>query len=127
MIDRAAIENAASRALTATIEDLDQFYTTAIEAPIYNWPGTTLRKSGELAGTTRNSVDLGDFRDSQTYRPLNPLLYELTWDAPHSIEVFYGFTTEDGNVYPGRNPVEAAHRAVDPIELYAEYLKLELA
>ena len=126
MINRAILEQAIGAALRNTVDELDKAYTVAIETPIYNWPGSTLRQSGEIAGTTRNAVDLGEFRDSQAYSPLNPLLWEFSWDAPHSVSVFFGFTTESGNVYPPRNPVTEAHELIDPTELFAAYLRVAL-
>jgi hypothetical protein len=35
-----------------------------IQSPIWNWPRNTLRKSGELVGSPRNIVDLGDLINS---------------------------------------------------------------
>ena len=113
------IERALTNGLRDTVDQLDGAYTTAIESPRYGWPNETLRRSGERAGTTRNIVDLGAFRDSQEHVFINPFLAEFSWNVPYAASIFFGYTTRAGNSFPPRNPVEEAHRIVDPTELFA--------
>lgn len=40
-------------------------FQEAIEADIWEWPRTTIRSTGEVAGLRRNAVDTGALRDSQ--------------------------------------------------------------
>jgi hypothetical protein len=53
------------KAFRRLAEEMSVGFRDAIEAPVYQWPGTTVRRSGEVAGTQRNAVDLGGVRDSQ--------------------------------------------------------------
>ncbi|MEO1390223.1 MAG: hypothetical protein AAFV85_23060 [Cyanobacteria bacterium J06634_6] len=122
-INSTAIANVLIKGLQETVRDLDSAYTTAIEAPRYGWPGETIRRSGERAGTVRNIVDLGAFRDSQEYEFINPFLAEFSWDVSYAAQIFFGYTTSQGNEFPARNPVEAAHSIVDPTELFAENVR----
>lgn len=117
------IDRALTEGLRATVDQLDSAYTTAIESPRYGWPGDTLRSSGELAGTTRNIVDQGRFRDSQEVQFINPFLTEFSWNVSYAAPIFFGFTTRSGNTFPPRNPVQEAHRITDPTELFADNVR----
>ena len=125
-VNSAAIANVLIKGLQDTVRDLDSAYQTAIESPRYGWPGTTLRRSGEQAGTTRNIVDQGDFRDSQAYEFINPFLAEFSWGGGgvnYAPQIFFGYTTRAGNTFPARNPADEAHKLVDPTELFAENVR----
>lgn len=120
------IERVLTEGLKSTADQLDTGYTTAIESPRYGWPGDTVRRSGERAGTTRNIVDLGKFRDSQEYRFINPFLAEFSWgggDVDYAPQIFFGYTTQSGNSYPARNPVAETHRLIDPTGLFADNVR----
>lgn len=117
------IDRVLTAGLKGTVDQLDGAYTTAIESRRYDWPGQTLRKSGELAGTRRNIVDLGRFRDSQEVDFINPFLAEFSWNTPYSAQIFFGYTTRAGNTFPARNPVEEAHRITDPTGLFADNVR----
>ena len=126
LINQPAIYNALISGLQDTVRELDQAYTTAIESPRYGWPGETLRRSGERAGTTRNIVDLGAFRDSQEYRFINPFLAEFSWgggSVDYAPQIFFGYTTTAGNSFPARNPVAEAHKITDPTELFGDSVR----
>ncbi|MEM9264507.1 MAG: hypothetical protein AAGA46_03190 [Cyanobacteria bacterium P01_F01_bin.13] len=123
---RSNIERVLTEGLKSTVDTLDTGYTTAIESPRYGWPGNTLRRSGELAGTTRNIVDQGAFRDSQEYRFINPFLAEFSWGGgavDYAPQIFFGFTTRAGNSYPSRNPVAETHKITDPTGLFADNVR----
>ena len=125
-LNYANIYNALISGLKDTARDLDQAYTTAIESPRYGWPGSTQRASGELAGTTRNIVDLGRFRDSQQLQFINPFLAEFSWGGGavnYAPQIFFGYTTSRGNEFPARNPVQEAHKITDPTELFGENVR----
>lgn len=56
------------KAFEDTALDLFGLFREAIEDPIWEWPRITHRRSGEVAGSPRNIVDLGNLRDSQRMR-----------------------------------------------------------
>lgn len=125
-INRTAIDRALLNGLQDTVRDLDSAYTTAIESPRYAWPSGTLRRSGERAGTTRNIVDLGGFRDSQEFQFINPFLAEFSWGGGrinYAPQIFFGYTTRSGNAFPPRNPVEEAHKLTPPVQLFADSVR----
>ena len=122
-INRAAIDRVLTNGLQDTVRDLDSAYQTAIESPRYAWPGITRRQSGETAGTTRNIVDRGNFRDYQQVQFINPFLAEFSWNTPYAPQIFFGYTTRAGNSFPPRNPVEEAHKVIDPTALFAESVR----
>lgn len=126
IINTSAIVSPLIAGLRDTVRDLDSAYQTAIESPRYGWPGTTQRKSGELAGSLRNIVDLGNFRDSQDVAFINPFLVQFSWGGGgvnYAPQIFFGYTTRAGNVFPARNPVEAAHSIEHPYEMFAENVR----
>ncbi len=125
-INSAAIYSALTSGLQETVRDLDSAYQTAIESPRYGWPGETIRRSGERAGTTRNIVDQGAFRDSQEFEFINPFLAEFSWGGGgvnYAPQIFFGYTTTKGNEFPARNPVEEAHKITNPVELFGENMR----
>lgn len=125
-INSAAIYDVLIKGLQDTARELDQAYTTAIESPRYGWPNDTQRRSGELAGTTRNIVDLGKFRDSQELEFIDPFLAQFSWgggEVTYAPQIFFGYTTTAGNEFPARNPVVEAHKITDPTELFGESVR----
>lgn len=46
---------------------MNTLFREQIESPVYDWYGTTVRRSGEIVDSPRNIVDLGNLRDSQRW------------------------------------------------------------
>ena len=55
-----------SQAFDDMAGELNQKFTEAIEAEIWDWPRATIRSTGEVADSPRNIVDTGALKDSQT-------------------------------------------------------------
>lgn len=103
-----AIERICIDALESVVDELAAKFRELIESPVFEWPGTTVRRSGEVVGSPRNIVDLGNLRDSQDTRRLNPAAFQFVWDVQYAAYVFYGYTLLTGASRPGRdwiNPV----------------------
>lgn len=85
------LEPATDTALRYATKSLGTAIRTGFDDPVYSWPGVTKRRSGEVAGSPRNVVDLGALRDSQT-EPirLQQFAYALEWTAPYANAVFLG-------------------------------------
>lgn len=73
--------------------------------PSYAWPGVTKRRNGQLAGTTRNVIDLGTLQASQTGPArVGAGRYRLSWESDYAAAVFLGavFKKRRGSL-PARN------------------------
>ncbi len=115
------IENALISGLEDTVREFDALFLGAIQSLLYLWPNETVRDN-EIASSPRNIVDTGAFRDSQEFVYINPFLAEFSWgDAvvDYAPQVFFGFTTAGGIVYPARNPVQTTLDSVDATGLFA--------
>lgn len=79
---------------------------------IRDWPqgfGTTYRRNGEIVvGSTRNIVDTGELRDSQSYQRPDEYKTEYSWSAGHALYVHEGYTTKSGKQIPARRWTEVA-------------------
>ncbi len=89
----------------------------ALQASVWSWPRTTLRKNGSLAGQTRNIVDTGALKGSGkvvTKYLKTKSIFSVVYKAPYASLVHYGgYVTPYGDpsrqkVYiPGRPWVQA--------------------
>ena len=122
-VNRNKLLGTLSQGLQGFAADADTLFTQAIESPVYEWPGETRRRNGSTVGSPRDIVDLGDFRDSQSYKLNGPTSLTYTWSAEHSVYVFLGFTSRNGTSYPGRNPVLQAMADRDFAQLMADNLR----
>lgn len=126
-IDTAKINSAVSRAFDKTVDRLSESLDYAIDADLYEYPRTTRRKSGELAGSPRNLVDLGNLRDSKVIaRSSDGLAAEFSWDVPYAIAVHEGYTTKTGKDVPPRRWTEKGIEEADPITFFSDALAREL-
>ena len=79
----------AEPALKRTVERLGTAIQAGFDDPSYAWPGVTKRRSGELAGTTRNVIDLGSLKGSQTAPvKVGRGHYRISWESDHAAAVF---------------------------------------
>lgn len=95
----------AEPALKRTVERLGTAIQAGFNDPSYAWPGVTKRRSGELAGTTRNVIDLGSLKGSQTAPvKVGRGHYRISWEGDHAAAVFLGavFKKRRGSL-PARN------------------------
>jgi len=114
-INTAAIERALQDVFGDFARGQDAAYKAAIADDLYSWPNETQRRNGETAGRTRNIVDIGDLRNSQSVQ-ISGLEAVYSWDVDYAAIVFFGYTTTAGNSYPGRNWIGASHQQSDPTE-----------
>lgn len=86
-----ALNRQADQAMSRGTRQLGTAIQAGFKDPVYAWPGVTKRRSGTVAGTVRDVVDLGELRDSQTpARRVGPGHYEISWTADHAAAVFLG-------------------------------------
>lgn len=88
----------------ARVKDLLQQYSpqigeqfqTEIKTSQFKWPNQTRRKNGQLAGSPRDIVDLGNFLRSQTPGKVtgnqkNGYALSFTWTAPYALAIYRGY------------------------------------
>jgi len=124
-IDIAKLDRAIAAAFEETAKELNDSFHQSIIDPKWKWDRVTIRRSGEVAGSPRNIVDLGTLRDSQDFKiTANTALY--TWNVPYSLYVQYGYTTKSGTVVAGRDWVEDGLSAIDLGKVFAKKLRSKL-
>jgi hypothetical protein len=102
LINYDALDNIINKAFEATADGFGEAQLAAIEAPIYDWDGTTTyRKSGEVVTEPRNIVDTGELRDSLSQiKDKGSRTYVYT--ADYASDVHEGYETDAGNTKPSR-------------------------
>lgn len=119
-IDYNAIERGLSASLNKFAQGQDAAYKATIADVIYPWPNRTKRKNGETAGSPRNIVDKGAFRNSQSYS-IQGLRAVWIWDIDYAVFIFFGYSVagEFGVAVTGRDWIAASHQQSDPLEALA--------
>jgi hypothetical protein len=98
------ITAAAERAFAQTVGQFEDAARDRFAEPIYDWPGSTLRKNKQVVGSPRDVVDTGALQNSQQPADINGLRAEIIWDSDHASTAFLGKAN-----YPARNvPLDAA-------------------
>jgi hypothetical protein len=113
---RAASEAAAK----AVFQILNARFQAALRAPVYSWPGETVRSNGQVAGTTRNIVDTANLFRSNTGPEIDGLRVRYAWRTPYATAAHEGAQLQNGTVLPGRRWTSAVlgTEPVDGIEPY---------
>ncbi|MEL7494648.1 MAG: hypothetical protein AAGJ95_11895 [Cyanobacteria bacterium J06554_11] len=119
-INRAKIDSLLGQALKVAIADLDASFTAVIESSLFAWPNFTNRVNGQTVGSPRDIVDTGEFRDSQSYTAINPLLYRFVWAIEYALVILYGYTTRAGNTYAARDWIAETLKQVSFEEIFAD-------
>jgi len=101
-IDRQAILNAAAQAMADTVVAADDAFKGAIAQERYDWPNLTQRRNGQVAGSPRNIVDLGNLLNSQAYQQVAPLEYSFSWSAPYAAINHEGGQFKNGRRFTAR-------------------------
>lgn len=82
------------RAFEGMVDDFATACQDAFDDPVWRWPTTTRRRSGETVASPRNIVDLGTLRASQQRPQVAGLNASITWNAEHAAAVFLGAVYE---------------------------------
>jgi hypothetical protein len=118
----AKVKKALSRGMVKASEyiktDLSMALDTAMTNANWSWPRQTQRKSGEIAGTSRDIIDMGNLYESQQIKEKflkTKTTFEIIYNTPYAAIIHYGgYVQPYGNpnaatVYiPGRPWIEAA-------------------
>jgi hypothetical protein len=104
--------------VTAYGAALDAELKDQIKSIRYGWPGPTLRRNGEIAGTIRDIVDTGAFLRSQRRRRINVTTIRFEWGGSGGV-TYAGFIFQgiEKRNYPPRDWIKPALEAL-PIEQF---------
>lgn len=104
------LERAFGRVFQEAMDWAEEDFKQEITAIKWGWPGTTIRKSGEEAGTTRNIVDLGGLLASQKRERTGEDRTVFIWtgankngaEKAYALEVHDGYSSKSGGRLPAR-------------------------
>jgi hypothetical protein len=104
------LEGAFGRVFNQAMDWAENDFQEEIQAMKWGWPGTTIRKNGEEAGTTRNIVDLGGLLASQKRESLGEDKTAFVWtgadedgaEKAYALEVHDGYSSKAGGRLPAR-------------------------
>lgn len=86
-------------------EALGVAFANEITAKKWEWPGETTRTKGEVVGSPRDIVDLGDLRRSYVGKReagLPTPEHSHTWSMDYAMAVHEGAKFQDGHTTPAR-------------------------
>jgi hypothetical protein len=119
------LEKAFGRVFQEAMNWAENDFQEEIQAVKWGWPGTTIRKSGEEAGTTRNIVDLGGLMSSQKRENFGDDRTVFVWtgadkggaEKAYALEVHDGYVSKGGGRMPARpftdNAIQQLPKIVD--------------
>jgi hypothetical protein len=120
------LNGAIDKAFKETVEAYGDECKSAIESPIWEWTDKiTHRENGEIVGSPRNSVDMGDLINSQQEPEFDGDKATIEWTSDHAGTVHEGYV--DQSIYPARPWTEEAARNTDFEGIMGEVLKRELS
>lgn len=88
---QARAEAAAKQAAEALAGELFASMQQSFTAKAWEWPGTTERGGGSTVGSPRNIIDVGNLRQSGSYRMVGPYKAEFRWSAAYATAVHEGY------------------------------------
>lgn len=100
------------RTFAGVVQEFAAECQATFDDEVWNWPVTTRRRSGEVAGKTRDLVDTGELKRSQQPPAVIRLSARLSWSATHAAPVFLGAVARNRRAsMPARNlPLYVAER-----------------
>jgi hypothetical protein len=104
------LEGAFGRVFNQVMDWAENDFQEEIQVMKWGWPGTTIRRNGEEAGTTRNIVDLGGLLASQKRESLGEDKTAFVWtgadedgaEKAYALEVHDGYSSKAGGRLPAR-------------------------
>jgi hypothetical protein len=121
----AKLDRAINKGFRKTVDAYADNCHEAIEAEIWKWDGTTLRKNGDFVGSPRDIVDTGELRDSQQEPVYEGDKALIEWTADHAIGVHEGISST-GEPMPARPWTDEAKNNTDFEAIMAAELRKQL-
>jgi len=116
-LDTSSLDKAVATATQKLVERLSVEYTNEISSSKWDW----------IDGQTRDIVDTGRLRASQTYRQVTPDKYEFSWPVEYATQVHEGAQLKGGGEWPARPWTRTALENVDSKKYFETILRRELS
>ena len=116
-IDTSKLDKAIAKATRALVNRLSAEYTAEISADKWQW----------VDGRTRDIVDSGRLRASQTVRQVSETQFEVSWPVEYAMQVHEGTKLKDGREWPARPWTQTALENVDAKSYFETILRRELS
>jgi len=105
------LRGAFGRVFEQAMDWAEEDFQKEIDAVKWDWPNTTKRANGNLAGTIRDIVDLGGLKNSQKREDTGQERTVFTWtgrdrdggEKAYALEVHDGYTSKGGQRMPARS------------------------
>lgn len=115
-LDTSALDKAIAAATRKLTDRLSAEYTKEISSDKWPW----------VDGSTRDIVDTGRLRASQTVREVSPQKYEFSWPVEYAAQVHEGAKLKGGGEWPARPWTRSALENFDSKSYFEDILRREL-
>tara|TARA_B100000073_G_scaffold288095_1_gene250134 strand:- start:757 stop:1131 length:375 start_codon:yes stop_codon:yes gene_type:complete len=116
-LDTRVLDRAVARATQALVKRMSAEYTAEISSSKWEW----------IDGSTRDIVDTGRLRASQTTRKVSDTQYEVSWPVEYATQVHEGAKLKNGGEWPARPWTQTALENVDAKKYFETILRRELS
>jgi|TARA_B100000405_G_scaffold39612_1_gene26606 hypothetical protein len=116
-LDTSVFDKAVAKATQQLVNRLSAEYTSEISSDKWNW----------VDGRTRDIVDTGRLRASQTVRRVSDTEFEFSWPVEYAAQVHEGTKLKGGGEWPARPWTRTALENVDAKSYFETILRRELS
>lgn len=116
-LDTSVFDKAVAKATQQLVNRLSAEYTSEISSDKWDW----------VDGRTRDIVDTGRLRASQTVRRVSDTEFEFSWPVEYAAQVHEGTKLKAGGEWPARPWTRTALENVDAKSYFETILRRELS
>mgnify|MGYP003335152253 FL=1 len=116
-LDTSVFDKAVAKATQQLVNRLSAEYTSEISSDKWDW----------VDGSTRDIVDTGRLRASQTVRRVSDTEFEFSWPVEYAAQVHEGTKLKGGGEWPARPWTRTALENVDAKSYFETILRRELS
>lgn len=116
-LDTSVFDKAVAKATQQLVNRLSAEYTSEISSDKWDW----------VDGRTRDIVDTGRLRASQTVRRVSDTEFEFSWPVEYAAQVHEGAKLKGGGEWPARPWTRTALENVDAKSYFETILRRELS
>lgn len=116
-LDTSVFSKAVAKATQELVNRLSAEYTSEISSDKWEW----------VDGQTRDIVDTGRLRASQTVRQVSDTEFEFSWPVEYAAQVHEGTKLKGGGEWPARPWTRTALENVDAKSYFETILRRELS
>ena len=116
-LDTSVFDKAVAKATQQLVNRLSAEYTSEISSDKWDW----------VDGSTRDIVDTGRLRASQTVRRVSDTEFKFSWPVEYAAQVHEGTKLKGGGEWPARPWTRTALENVDAKSYFETILRRELS